>query len=245
MRKSTLLAAVPAVTLVLSAGVLGACTSTPQLRHEARERVVMRDWANALKKYDEVVARSPDDWEGHRGRGLCLLMLNQPLPAETALTRALALSGPYSPAAPGILDDIAKAMLAQKNDQRLAGFLAEQTKRYGGNRDFLRQGKGLAAIGDVDGAVLAFRKAELRAWDEGSANRFITYLTIADFYAGMGDQANSLRYVRYAAFVNPHHPEVEPHLIKLGRVPGPTERMAPPTKEELIKGAQPESVETK
>lgn len=207
--------------------------------------MVMNDWPNALKIYDEIIAKSPDDWEAHRVRGICLLNLGQPLAAETALTRALALLGPYSPATPGILDDMANAMLAQKNDPRLAAFLAEQVKRYGNNRDFVRQGRGLAAIGDVDGAVLAFRKAEIRAWDEGADNRMRTYLAIADFYGGMGDQKNSLRYVRYAAFVNPHNPEIEPRLIKLARVPGPTERLEPPSKEELIKGSQPESVETK
>lgn len=241
MPKNALLAAF----LAFSTGLLGACaTGVPQLRYQAQQRMAMKDWENALKKYDEVIAQKPDDWQAHAGRGRCLLLLNKPQAAETSLTRALALIGPESEVAPGLLDDIAKAMLAQKNDQRLANFLEEQAKRHGGNRDFLRQGKGLAAIGDVDGAVLAFHKAEIRAWDEGDTSRFNTYLAIADFYAGLHDQVNTLRYVRYAAFVNPHHPEINPRLVKLGRVPGPTERVAAPTKEELLQAGKP-VIETK
>lgn len=232
--------------LALSLGLAACTASVPQLRYQAQERVTVKDWTGGLKKYDEVLAKSPDDWEANLGRGRCLLKLNQPQPAETSLRRALAILGPQAPLAPAIRDDIANAKTAQNDQAGFVEFAAEQVKRTGTSRDFVRQARGLAFFGDVDGAVSSFRKAEIRAFDENTDNRFAVYLSEADFYAQMRDQPNALRYTRYAAHVNHTHPDIAPRLSRLGRVPGPTEWMTPPpSKEELLKTEKGEFVETK
>ncbi len=231
--------------LTLAFGLLAGCaTSVPQLRYQADGFRQSGDWEGALKKYDEVLAKAPEDFEARRGRGQCLLHLGRPQPAETELRLALTLIGHETPASAGLCDDIANAKIAQGDRAGLTAFLAEEVKRHGSSRDFVRQGRGLAAIGDVDGAIASFRKAEIRGWDEGAGERYVVYLAIADFYGAMRDQPNALRYVQHAAHVNHNKPEIAGRLTRLGRVPGPSEWVAPPTKEELLK-TENSVVETK
>ncbi len=234
-----------AATLALALGTLTACaTSVPQLRYQADSCRQMGNWEGALKKYDEVLVKAPEDFEALRGRGYCLLRLGRPQQAETSLRQALALVGHESPASAGLCDDIANAKIAQHDNAGLTVFLAEEVKRHGTSRDFVRQGRGLAAMGDGDGAVGSFHKAEIRAWDEGAGERYAVYLATADFYSAIRDQPNALRYVQYAAYVNHKKPEIAGRLTRLGRVPGPSEWVPPPTKEELLK-TETNVVETK
>lgn len=235
-----------AAVLILAAGSLAACaTSIPQLRTQGGERMAVRDWAGALNKYDAVLAKAPDDVTANYGRGACLLSLGKPQQAETSLRRALGIAGRDNAMSDDICDRIAESKVAQKD---LAGFIAfagDEIKRQGTSRDHLRMARGLAAFGDADGAVASFRRAELSAWDETPEERYSVYLATADYYLSVRDQPNALRYTRYAAAINHKKPEIETRLTRLGRVPGPTEYVAGPTKAELLKPSPKSVIETK
>ena len=152
------------------------------------------------------------------------LKLNEPMDAQLALGKAIALSSPNDADMNDMLNAYAEALARQRLDNPLRQFLQEQVDKRGTVADYLRQGKYLAKIGDMDKARLAFRQAAYYA----PSNDARPYLALASFYESINDIESAKRALRYAYYVNPNDPRIADQLRKYNIVPGPTVKLKPP-----------------
>lgn len=210
--------------------VFTACTTNVQLREEGHEALDRGNAPEARESFAYAVERRPADAKARYGLGLAYLELNRPLDAQLAFEKALAVKYDDRELTDEILDGIAESLFRQERFEQLHAFLDETARYYGESDDYLRQARYLVKMGDLDAAVVAFRKAAYFA-DEGDAE---PYLEMSAFYDSINDQPNALRSLRYAYWVNPEHPDIPDRFRTFGKVPGPTLREAPP-KPELLR----------
>jgi len=209
------------LTLLLTTG----CQNTAvNLREDGRLALNRGQVPLALEKTQQAVDKDPSSARSQYQLGLVFLELNENLQAQYALEKAHALRPDDRQLTPKILDALAEALFRQDRMANLFEFLDKQVKTSGTTRDFLRQGDYLAKAGDPDAARLAYRKAAYFADPKDPE----PYLTIADFYASLGDQPNAVTALRYANYVDPGNLEVAERLRRFDIVPGPTIAEAPP-----------------
>ena len=202
--------------------VAGCQSSSPLLRKQARDALHDGQLDVAYERLDRAVSQKPTDSKAIYLLGKVLLERGQPLDAQYALEKALALN-PDGPETPQILDDLAEAIFRQDKYDLLAARLQDATKQYGKTKEFRRQGDYLARMGDVDGAVLAYRKAARFAKDDPSAN-----LALADLYESIGDRQRALEQLYLAYQVEPGNPRINHRLRTYGLIPGPTMNISHP-----------------
>lgn len=207
--------------------LLAACTTNVQLRERGHEALDRGNAPEARQTFAQAVERRPADAKAHYGLGLARLELDRPLDAQLAFEKALAVKHDDPELTDEILDGIAEALFRQERFAQLHAFLDETARYYGQSDDYLRQARYLVKMGDLDAAVVAFRKAAYFA-PEGDAE---PYLEMSTFYDSINDQPNALRALRYAYWVNPEHPEIPDRFRSFGKVPGPTLREEPPKPE--------------
>jgi len=213
-----------ATVLLLCGVLLAACTTNVQLREQGHEALDRGNAPQARESFAYAVERRPADAKARYGLGLAYLELNRPLDAQLAFEKALAVKHDDRELTDEILDGVAESLFRQERFEQLHAFLDETARYYGESDDHLRQARYLVKMGDLDAAVVAFRKAAYFA-DQGDAE---PYLEMSAFYESINDQPNALRALRYAYWVNPDHPDIPDRFRAFGKVPGPTLREAPP-----------------
>jgi len=215
--------------------LLGGCETASMLREKGETAYHGQRYGQAESYYQRSLDKRPDSWESQWGLGQSLLALDRPRQAEIALEHAYELRSDHDET-PEILDDLAAAYYRQGNrETTLRSFLAETADRYRTSDAFLRQAEYLAKLGDVDAAVIAYRKAGYFA-EDGDSEPFVK---MADFYESVGDSANAVQALRFAYWMDPETPGLPARFRKYGIVPGPTVGLEPPRQQKVKKGLIP------
>jgi Flp pilus assembly protein TadD len=213
--------------LLLCSVMVAGCTTNVQLRKEGHEALDRGNAPQAREAFAYAIERRPADAKANYGLGLAYLELNRPLDARLAFEKALSVKHDDPELTDEILDGIAESLFRQERFEQLHAFLDETAGDYGESDDYLRQARYLVKMGDLDAAVVAFRKAAYFA-PEGDAE---PYLEMSAFYDSINDQPNALRALRYAYWVDPDHPDIPDRFRAFGKVPGPTLQEEPPKPE--------------
>ena len=189
------------------------------LRRQAREAIEVNQLDSAEAYYRRAVERDPTDWRAQRGLARLLMRrgtVPQALEAQFALEKAWSIRRDHAET-PMIIDELAEALVHQDKHDRLAQLLVDASQQYTTSYDFLRQGRFLAKIGDVDGAMVAYRKAA--RFKSGDA---VAYLEMADLFEAIGDAEGAVATLRLGYAADPRNERVAQRLRGHGRIPGPT-----------------------
>jgi len=171
-----------------------------------------------------AMAHDQTDWRVYERFGQLRLADHRALDAQVYFEQALTLR-PDHPETGQIIESLAESLLMQGKYDAMGQVLAARASHTGQEVDYLRQGRFLTRIGDVDAAMLAYRKAAAVA-EPGDADPM---LAIAALYESTGDNANALLYLRYAYYQQPANLFIADELRRHGMVPGPTAGLEPPT----------------
>ncbi|MBX2852621.1 MAG: hypothetical protein KTR15_12855 [Phycisphaeraceae bacterium] len=203
------------------------CYNPAVEKFHSRKAMDAGDYHTAEQKLIGVVDNDPSDWEGHYLLGLAYLGQGRPVEAQSQLELALAVKDRSATQTPKILDALARSLEQQQLYDQLYAFLDAQIERYEGWEDYARKARFLAKANDIDGAVLAYRQAAYFSRNETEA----IYIELAEFYEGLGDYPKAVQALKWAYYINDENPSIPDRFRKLGVVPGPTLKEAPPQPE--------------
>lgn len=203
------------------------CYNPPVEKFHSRKSIEAGDYMAAEQRLLVVVQKNPADWEGHYLLGQTYLGQDRPIEAQSQLELALAVKDRSREHTPKILDALAHSLEMQQSYDQLYAFLDAQIARYEGWEDYARKARFLAKANDIDGAALAYRQA---AYFSRNATEAI-YLEIATFYENLGDYDKAIQALKWAYYINDEHAQIPDRFRKLGIVPGPTLKEAPPQPE--------------
>lgn len=210
-------------TMLLCVG----CYNPPVEKMHSRKAMDAGDYTAAEQKLIGVVEHDPSDWEGHYLLGLAYLGQQRPVQAQSQLELALTVKDRSKEQTPKILDALGQSLEMQGAYDQLYAFLDAQIARYEGWQDYARKARFLAKANDIDGAALAYRQAAYFSRNETER----IYLEIATFYENLGDYDKAIQALKWAYYLKPDHTQIPGRFRKLGVVPGPTLREAPPQPE--------------
>lgn len=191
----------------------------PVLRKQARDAIATDQLNRAEVYLRRAIERDPTDWRAQRGLANLLMRKGTGrniLEAQLTLEKAWALRDD-DPETYIIIDELAETLLRQDKHKRLSKLLIEACQRYRTDYDFLRQGRFLAKTGDIDGAVVAYRKAARFKRGDASA-----YLELANVFEGIGDIERAVHALRLGYAADPSNALVIKRLRDHGVTPGPT-----------------------
>lgn len=203
------------------------CYNPPVEKFHSRKAMDAGDYATAEQKLLGVVDHDPSDWEGHYLLGLAYLGQKRPVEAQSQLELALAVNDRSEDETPKILDALAQSLEQQESYDQLYAFLDAQIARYEGWEDYARKARFLAKANDIDGAALAYRQSAFFSRNETEK----IYIEIATFYEGLGDYDKAIQSLKWAYYINEENASIPNRFRKLGVVPGPTLKEAPPQPE--------------
>lgn len=196
-------------------------------KFHATKAIEAGNFAAAESRLDIVLRNDPSDWEGHYLMGLTRLGQNRAIEAQSELEQALAAEDRHDEETPKILDALARSLEQQELYDKLYAFLDAQIERYEGWQDYARKARFLAKANDIDGAALAYRQAAFFSRNETED----IYIELAEFYEGLGDYPKAVQALKWAYYINDENPTLPNRFRKLGVVPGPTLKEAPPQPE--------------
>ena len=173
-------------------------------------------------RFEQAVEQDPTDWKSVYYLGLIRLQQGRWFTSRMLLERALVLRRDH-PETADILDALAESMSRLKQIDDLHALLDQAIEDYGTSRDYMRQGRYLMELGDVDAAKLSYRKGAYFAAD-GDAGPFVA---LADFYESIGDTSGAIEALRYAFAITPKNRALQDRLRRYGIVPGPTVGLVP------------------
>lgn len=193
-------------------------------KFHAGKEIEAGNYVAAQQKLEPVLYNDPQDWEGRYLMGKAYLGQGRALEAQSELEQALAVKDRSEEWTPKILDALAESLHRQERFEELYAFLDAQINRYEGWEDYARKARFLAKANDIDGAALAYRQA---AFFSRNADEDI-YIEMADFFEGLGDYDKAVQSLKWAYYINDEREDIPARLRKLGVVPGPTVKEAPP-----------------
>ena len=196
-------------------------------KFKAEKAMEAGNYAEAEQRLVGVIDHDPSDWHGHYLMGLLLLDTDRAIKAQSELELALAAEDRHDEETPKILDALARALEQQELYNELYAFLDAQIDRYEGWEDYARKARILAKANDIDGAALAYRQA---AYFSRNKTEKI-YIELAEFYEGIGDYPKAVQALKWAYYINDENPTIPDRFRRLGVVPGPTLKEAPPRPE--------------
>ncbi|MEO0477446.1 MAG: tetratricopeptide repeat protein [Planctomycetota bacterium] len=196
-------------------------------KFKAEKAIEAGNYAEAEQRLNKVLYNDPQDWGGRYLMGLTYLETNRPVEAQSQLELALAVRDRSESETPKILDALARSLEQQELYDQLYAFLDAQIERYEGWEDYARKARFLAKANDIDGAALAYRQAAFFSRNKTED----IYLELATFYEGIGDYDKAIQALKWAYYINDENPETPDRFRKLGVVPGPTLKEAPPQPE--------------
>ena len=194
------------------------CESNAYLRKIGQDALAEGRIDSAEPALRRAIDQDPTDWKAQFLLGQVLLKKSEPFEARQILENALASRLDVHEKTSEIIDALAEAVYQEGDHDRLVNVLENACRDYGTPYDFLRQGRYLTRAGDVDGAVLAYRKAA-RFAGRGDVR---AYLKMADLFASLGDRPRAVEELRTALAAAPNHRLVYEKLREFGVVPGPT-----------------------
>ena len=213
----------PVVSILITAIALGGCKTQPTPATTLRERgdryYALGEYSEAATEYQEIAYRYPGDWPAQYRLGLCLLELDRPGEARSALQIAYT----RQPQNEEVLDAFAEALYRDGAEEQLFTMLRHNAKASGAVRDYLRLARFSLRAGDPDSA----RRAIDIAIDLDSTGSAAPYLVAADLAESIGDEVLLLRRLRQAYGREPDNAEVARRLRAMGEVPGPTIALPP------------------
>lgn len=223
--------AVPAVLLLAAVLLTGGCETNTSLREDGVVLYQGGRYPEAQAKFQRATELLDDDYQSYYLLGHTQLKLGKPVAAQISFERALAVRFADASLRQDMLDGLAEAYFQQGETRynSLAAFLNSTAEENGTMRDYLRQGKYLAKIGDVDAARTALQKGAQFA-KPGDPT---PYMAAADFYHALNDVPNELTSLKYAYYIDPKLPGLADRIRALGTVPGPTVALEPPKPEVL------------
>lgn len=208
--------------LLLVALMLTACAvPNSVLRKRAAQAVAEGKPQRAQTLLERALEQDRTDWEAHYALGRVLLD-GDPLGAQLHIERAMTLQ-PSGPRTPAMTDALAEALYRQGKHEQALAMLEQAIDEQEVSAAYLRLGRYAATIGDVDGAVLAFRQAAAVA----DGDDVEPYRVMWRFYESIGDAGNALRMLRMAYGLRPDDPTFAMALRRYGIVPGPTAALTP------------------
>ena len=196
-------------------------------KFKAKKAIDAGNYAAAEPRLNLVLRNDPTDWEGHYLMGLTRLGQNRAIEAQSELEQALAAEDRHDEETPKILDALARSLEQQELYDQLYAFLDAQIERYEGWEDYARKARFLAKANDIDGAALAYRQAAYFSRNETEE----IYLEIAEFYEARGDYPKAVQALKWAYYINDENETIPDRFRRLGVVPGPTLKEAPPRPE--------------
>lgn len=211
-----------AVALIAGLCLTAGCQTNSRLRLVGMRALDNGDLATADASFARAVEQQPADWKSLYYLGLVRLEQGRPIEAQLNLEQAYGIRDEHAETA-DILDALAEALYQQDAQARLHAMLRDASQRYGQTRDFLREAKYLAKIGDVDGSDLAYKKAARFARPDDVQ----PYVQMADFYESIGDQARAVDALQRAHYLMPDDRRIADRLRRHGVVPGPTVAVPP------------------
>lgn len=205
-----------ALSLVI---LLGGCQINPVLRQEGIEAFGAGNLQRADNRFAKAVRQDPTDWKSLYYLGRVRVLQGRPLDGQLLLEKSLALHSDHFDTA-DILDALAESIYQQGPSAtgRLHQMLKSAADERGTSRDFLRQGRYLMAIGDIDSAKVSLRKSAHFAGDHEPE----PFLALADFYELIGDREAALIALRQAYSIAPRDDDIRERLRRRGLIPGPT-----------------------
>ena len=214
--------AVVALLLIGIVGLAGCQPPNALLRKQGMNAYERGGIERADERFSLAVAQDPTDWKSQYYLGLVRLKQGRPHEAQLLLERALSLRAEAAET-PDVIDALAESLYQQKEFVKLNALLQDSARAVGDARSYLRLGTFLGRAGDVDNAVVAYRKAIRFADDDDPA----PYVALADFYESIGDRANALTALRQAYGLAPGSSRLADRLRQHGIVPGPTVALPP------------------
>lgn len=207
--------------LVASLG-LTACNKQRPLHillDDARVAAEAKRNDEAIADYQELIVRRPDDPEyRYEYAQVCLAKGD---PAEAV--RQLIICTDVQPLNDKYLDSLAAALYASNDREALTTTLTRIARERARVVDYTRLGDYSAMIGNVDEAEQAYITAA--KLDQGRTVG--PQLTLARFYASVGQTPKEVDRLRMAYFIEPGNPEVIQRATELQEVLGPTFGMVP------------------
>ena len=192
-------------------------------RSDGIDALRAKDYDAARQQLDAAVEADPSDWRAHYFLGVAELESDNPLAAQLAFEKALAVKYDNQEWRNRILDQLARAIYEQDEPQRLYAFLNEAAREHGTTADYLRLARYMEQSGDVDAAATALEQAAAVAEPDDPR----PYLRQADLYASIGDDPRAIRALQHALYIDPDNREVPDRMRRYGIVPGPTQRVPP------------------
>lgn len=236
-RTSVVICRVALLVLVLAGGaMMTGCEANPFLRRTAVEAMAVKDYGKAERALIQALQQQPGDGRAQYLMGLVRLEQGRNLDAQLHLERAWSLmhDAPHRAdepdPVPPILDALAESIYRQGEKTTLTAMLRNAASEYQQSQDFLRQADYLIRIGDIDGAKLAFRKAQRLSNPRDPE----PYLRMAKLFESLGDRENTITSLRHAYAIRPKDETVQSELRRMGVEPGPGVGIAPERSDVVI-----------
>jgi len=164
------------------------------------------DYASALVEYKEYVERKPDDVKVRAKLADAYMKTDQPSMAREQWFQCMRVQ----PDNDDYLDGYAESLYATGQREELIEFLTVQTRERGGPRDYMRQGKISARLGNVDEA----QNALLTAAKLDGGRTIGPQLALADFYRSLNDSQNEVARLRMALYLEPNNQAIKDRLAE-------------------------------
>jgi tetratricopeptide (TPR) repeat protein len=181
----------------------------------------------AFADYAEYTDRRPEGVEMRYGKAQTLLQLGQPLEAA----REMAIVYDVQPTNDKYVEGYCEAFFQANQRDQLVTFLQRQVGERGRAADYIRQGRFLTRLGNIDEAKTALRIAA--QMDRGTTVE--PQLSLANLYRTVNDRDNELRRLSMALFIEPGNQRIQERVRELGEFPGPAFMQVP---EERIEAEQ-------
>lgn len=229
--RSATIALVLAFTgLAMSTLALTGCSGTRPLHiveKSAKSNYDRGLYDAAFVDYSEYTDRRPEGVEMRYGKAQTLLQLGQPLEAA----REMAIVYDVQPTNDKYVEGYCEALFQAQQRDQLVTFLQRQVGERGRAADYIRQGRFLTRLGNIDEAKTALRIAA--QMDRGTTVE--PQLALANLYRTVNDRDNELRRLSMALFIEPNNQRIQDRIRELGEFPGPAFMQVP---EERIEAEQ-------
>ena len=211
------------ILIIIASVVLAGCdtpkTPTPLLVKRGNHSFEYHNWADAAKKYEEVLSREPHDGDIQYRYGVCLLNLGEYSKAESALELAHSLD----PRDDGIVFALAEALYQKKEYGRLFTMLRDRASDNRSIPTWLVLADYAGKLNDFDTEMEALSSA--CAIEDGT--NAVPYYRTAVLLARVGRNDEAIRRLRQAYAIAPSDEQVNVMLVEYGEIPGPTLGLAP------------------
>ena len=193
--------------------------SSDKLTADGDRALERGDAEAAADRYDRAIDQHPGNFDARVKLARIYLDFGEPFEAREQLE----IVRPERPNDPEVLELLGRDLAELGDADAINRRLRPVAQRTNAPQDWARLGRYLAVVGDVDGA----EEALLRAARADGGQTIDYQLALADFYKGIGDEAQALRRYRMALFIDVSDETTRAAIREMGEVPGPTFALVP------------------